>query len=155
MRTERACKSAFFFVAALSTMGFNGLAGCDMGLEDSANRYETLNLQTKDLLEVLKQISTEETANAHLSELQAAANKVRESQQKINESAEKRAEKGGGGMSRITNHRQAGLFIQTADSARRQADRVREADAKAGAIVDKALEGIEFPEPTQGSPIAL
>jgi hypothetical protein len=136
-------------------MGLSGLAGCDMGLEDSANRYETLNLQTKDLLDVLKQISNEDTAKARLSDLEAAAGKVRETQQKINASAEKRAEKGGGGMSRITNHRQAGMFIQTADSARRQADRIREADAKAGAIVDKALEGIEFPEASQGSPIAL
>ena len=52
-----------------------------------------------------------------------------------------------GGMGRIANFRQASLFQQTGDSARRQVERIREADPKAGAIVDKAVDGIEFPAP--------
>ena len=155
MATKMDRKSALIPLITAITLGLCGLAGCDMGLKDSANRYETLNLQTKDLLEVLKQISNEETANAHLSELQAAAEKVRETQKKINESAEKKAAKGGGGMGAVTNYRQADLFRQTGDSARRQVDKIREADAKAGAIVDEALKGIEFPETKQAPPIAF
>jgi hypothetical protein len=47
----------------------------------------------------------------------------------------------------IANARQAGLFQQSGDASRRQVERIRAADAKAGAIVDKAVEGIVFPEP--------
>jgi hypothetical protein len=41
------------------------------------------------------------------------------------------------------------MWEQTGDGARRQVDRVRENDAKAGAIVDKALEGVVFPQPPE------
>lgn len=127
--------------------GIVGLAGCDLGLEQSANRYEQLNIETKKLLEVLREINSEETAKTHQAALEEAAGKVREVQAEIREAEAKGAEKKGGGMGRITNYRQANLFRQTGDSARRQIDRIREADRKAGEIVDKAVEGIEFPPP--------
>lgn len=133
---------------AVVICGLIVLAGCDMGLEDSSNRYEQLNLETKKLIEVLRQFSDEASANAHLAELEEVAGNVRVIQQRIRDAEEERAgKKKGGGMGRITNFRQAGLFQQTGDAARRQVERIREADAKVGAIVDKAVEGIEFPEP--------
>jgi hypothetical protein len=124
------------------------LAGCDMGLDDPSNKYEQLNIETKTLLEVLRKITDEASANANLADLEEAAGKVRDIQKKINESAAARAEKKkGGGMGIVTNASQAKQFRYTGDSARRQVVRIREADAKAGAIVDKAVEGIEFPDP--------
>jgi hypothetical protein len=124
------------------------VAGCDMGWDDPSNKYEQLNIETKTLLEVLRKITDEESANANLADLEEAAGKVRDIQTRINEAEQARAEKKkGGGMGMITNASQAKQFQYTGDSARRQVDRIREADPKAGAIVDKAVEGIEFPDP--------
>jgi hypothetical protein len=132
---------------AVVICGLIALAGCDLGLADTSNRYEQLNLETKALNEVLRQISDEASANANLAALEEAAGKVRETQGRIREAEEARAEKKkGGGMGRIANARQASQFQYTGDAARRQVERIREADAKSGAIVDKAVEGIEFPE---------
>ena len=125
------------------------IAGCDMGLEQSANRYEQLNIETKSLLEVLRNVTDEASAKAHREELEEAGEKIRGIQQRIVAAEEKKAKEGGGGMGRITNYRQAGLWEQTGDAARRQVERIREADAKAGAIVDQALEGVVFPEPPE------
>lgn len=129
--------------------------GCDMGMEQSSNRYEQLNIETTKLLDVLKQVSDEASAKEHQAELEEAGENIRDIQEKITAAAEKTAKKGGGGLGRITNNRQAKMFQQSGDSARRQVDRIREADAKAGAIVDKALEGVEFPQPELASPIGL
>jgi len=124
------------------------LAGCDMGLDDPSNKYEQLNIETKALLEVLRKITDEESAKANLAALEESAGKVRDIQKRINEAAAARAEKKkGGGMGMVTNASQEKQFRYTGDSARRQVDRIREADSKAGAIVDKAVEGIEFPDP--------
>jgi hypothetical protein len=123
------------------------LAGCDMGLEDSSNRYETLNLETKTLIEVLRKISDEKSANENLASLEESAGKIRDIQGRIRDAEEARAGKKKGGMGRIANARQASLFQQTGDAARRQVERIRAENVKAGAIVDKAVAGIEFPEP--------
>ena len=123
------------------------ITGCDMGLKESSNRYEQLNIEGKKLLDVLKTITDEASANANQSALEESGDNLRDIQERILASEEKKAKEGGGGMGRITNHRQAGLWEQTGDAARRQVERIRKEDAKAGAIVDKALEGVEFPEP--------
>jgi hypothetical protein len=123
------------------------IAGCDMGLKESSNRYEQLNIEGKKLLDVLKTITDEASAKANQSALEESGDNLRDIQDRILASEEKKAKEGGGGMGRITNYRQAGLWEQTGDAARRQVERIREEDAKAGAIVDKALEGVVFPEP--------
>ncbi len=123
------------------------MAGCDMGMKQSSNRYEQLNIEGKKLLEVLRKISDEGSAKAHQSDVEASGENLRDIQGRIIAAQEKKAKEGGGGMGRITNFRQAGLWEQTGDAARRQVEWIREKDAKAGAIVDKALEGVVFPEP--------
>jgi hypothetical protein len=78
---------------------------------------------------------------------------MRDVQKRIADADEKRAKKGsGGGMGNITNFRQASLFQQAGDAARRQTERIRTADAKAGDIVDKAMEGIKLPPPPMEMP---
>jgi hypothetical protein len=122
-------------------------------LEQSSNRYEQLNIETKKLTDILEQINDEASAKAHLAELEEAADRVRDVQKRIADAAAKRAEKGGGsGMGNITNFRQASLFEQTGDAARRQTERIRYADDKAADIVDKAMEGIELPPPPMEVP---
>lgn len=119
------------------------LTGCDMGMEQSSNRYEQLNIETRKLLEVLKQVTDEAAANEHLDELNEAGDKIRDIIKRI---ADADAKKKDGNMGMVTNFRQSQMWITTGDSARRQIGRIREADPKAGAIVDQALEGIEFPD---------
>jgi hypothetical protein len=133
----------------LAIAGMIILAGCDMGMKQSSNRYEQLNIEGKKLLEVLRKISDEASAKANQSDLEASGENLRDIQGRIIAAQEKRAKEGGGGMGRITNFRQAGLWEQTGDAARRQVEWIREKDAKAGAIVDKALEGVVFPEPPE------
>ncbi|HEY3392864.1 MAG TPA: hypothetical protein VGK58_09165 [Lacipirellulaceae bacterium] len=123
------------------------ITGCDMGLKESSNRYEQLNIEGKKLLDILKKITDEASAKANHSALEESGDNLRDIQERILAAEEKKAKDGGGGMGRITNYRQAGLWEQTGDAARRQVERIREEDAKAGAIVDKALEGVAFPEP--------
>jgi hypothetical protein len=131
----------------LAIAGIFLIAGCDMGLKESSNRYEQLNIEGKKLLDVLKKITDEASAKASQSALEEHGESLRDIQKRILASEEKKAKEGGGGMGRITNYRQAGLWEQTGDAARRQVERIREGDAKAGAVVDKALEGVVFPEP--------
>jgi predicted nucleic acid-binding Zn-ribbon protein len=130
------------------------MSGCDLGLEQSANRFEQLNLEIKNLLGILNQITTEDSARAHQAELEDVAEKIRDIQGGI-QAAEEKSAKEGKSMGRIANNRQAQLFEQSGDAARRQVDRIRQADAAAGAVVDKALEGVVFPEPMDAPPIAL
>ena len=132
----------------LAVLGIVFLAGCELGLEQSANRYEQLNLEMKKLLDVLRQITDEASAKAHQAELEESGEELRDIQARILAAAEKKA-KEGGGMGRLTNYRQASIFQQTGDSARRQVERIREADSKAGDILDKALSGVQFPEPPE------
>lgn len=131
----------------LAIAGTIFISGCDMGLKESSNRYEQLNIEGKKLLDVLKKITDEASAKANQPALEEHGESLRDIQERILASEEKKAKEGGGGMGRITNYRQAGLWEQTGDAARRQVERIREEDAKAGAIVDKALEGVVFPEP--------
>lgn len=138
---------------AAGTCGLLLLAGCDLGMEQSSNRYEQLNIETKKLTDILEQVTDEKSAKAHQSELEDAGERMRDVQKRIAEAAEKQAKKGGGGMGNVTNFRQATLFEQTGDAARRQVERIRAADEKAGAIVDKALSGVEFPEPPPDMPV--
>jgi hypothetical protein len=133
----------------LAIAGIIILTGCDMGMKQSSNRYEQLNIEGKKLLEVLRKISDEASAKAHQAEVEASGENLRDIQGRITAAQEKKAKEGGGGMGRITNFRQAGLWEQTGDAARRQVEWIREKDAKAGAIVDKALEGVVFPEPPE------
>jgi len=135
--------------AVFVVLGLSLLVGCDMGLEQSANRYEQLNIETKKLIDVLRQVTDEASATAHQDELEEAGETIRDIQARIVAAEEKKAKEGGGGMGRITNYRQADIFEQTGYSARRQIERIREGDAKAGAIVDTALEGIVWPEPPE------
>jgi hypothetical protein len=133
--------------------GLLSVTGCDMGLEQSSNRYEQLNMETKKLTEILEQIEDEASAKKQLAQLEEAAERVRDVQKRIADAEEKKAKKGGGsGMGRITNFRQASLFEQTGDAARRQTERIRAADEKAGDLVDKAMEGIELPPPPMEAP---
>jgi hypothetical protein len=133
---------------AVLVCGVIVLAGCDLGLDDPSNRYEQLNIDTKELITVLRKISNEESANANLAELEEAAGKVRDTQTKIREAEEAKAEKGkGAGMGAFTNARQASLFQDSGDNARRLVEGIRNADPKAGVIVDNAVEGIEWPAP--------
>lgn len=131
----------------LAIAGTIFISGCDMGLKESSNRYEQLNIEGKKLLDVLKKITDEASAKANQPALEEHGESLRDIQERILASEEKKAKEGGGGMGRITNYRQAGLWEQTGDAARRQVERIREEDAKAVAIVDKALEGVVFPEP--------
>ena len=135
------------WLSAATAWSLLALAGCDLGLEQSSNRYETLNIETKKLTDILEQIDSEASATAHLAELEEAAGKMRDVQKRIADAEAKRAEKGGGGMGNITNFRQASLFQQTGDAARRQTERIRLVDEKAGVIVDKAMEGVDLPPP--------
>jgi PleD family two-component response regulator len=128
---------------AIAALGAVAWVGCDMGLDQPANRYEQLNQETKKLLNELKQVTDEKTANEHRAALEEAAANIRRVQEGI---VGVETNNQGGGMARITNHRQATMWMQIADGARRQTERIREADAKAGAIVDKALEGVIFPK---------
>lgn len=133
---------------ALIVCGLIVFAGCDLGLDDPSNRYEQLNIETKEIITVLRKINNEESANANLAELEVVAGKIRDTQTKIREAEEAKAEKGkGGGMGAFTNARQASLFQDSGDNARRLVEGIRAADPKAGAIVDKAVEGIEWPAP--------
>jgi hypothetical protein len=91
-------------------------------------------------------VTDEASAKTHQAELEEAGENMRDVQKRIIEAEEKQAKKGKG-MGRITNYRQASIFQQAGDSARRQVERIREADAKAGVIVDTALQGVVFPEP--------
>jgi hypothetical protein len=129
------------------------LTGCDMGMEQSSNRYEQLNIETKKLNEILEKVTDEASAKANQPALVQAADGVRDVQKRIADAEAKRAEKGGGGMGNITNFRQASLFEQTGDAARRHTERIRNADPKAGEIVDKAMEGIELPPPPMEAPV--
>lgn len=131
----------------LAIAGIIFITGCDMGLKESSNRYEQLNIEGRKLLDILKKITDEASAKANQSALEESGDNLRDIQGRILASEEKKAKEGGGGMGRITNYRQAGLWEQTGDAARRQVERIRDEDAKAGAIVDKALEGVVFPEP--------
>ncbi|MEX0612868.1 MAG: hypothetical protein WD738_22650 [Pirellulales bacterium] len=140
-------RSAAGWFGAAVAYGLLALAGCDLGMEQSSNRYEQLNIETKKLTDILEQVTDEASAKAHQTEMQEAGDKMRDVQKRIADAEEKRAKNGGGGMGNITNFRQASLFQQTGDAARRQTERIRETDAKAGDIVDKALEGVELPPP--------
>jgi hypothetical protein len=131
----------------LAIMGMIIMAGCDMGMKQSANRYEQLNIEGKKLIDVLRKITDEASAKANQAELEASGENLRDIQARILAAQEKKAKEGGGGMGGVANFRQAGIWEQTGDSARRRVEAIREKDAKAGAIVDKALEGVVFPEP--------
>ena len=133
-------------------VGITLLTGCDMGLEQSSNRYEQLNMETRKLTEILRNVDDEASAKAHQAELEEVGGQMRDIQQRINAAAEKKAKVGGGGLGGVTNFRQASLWEQSGDAARRQLERIREADPKAGAIVDEVLEGVQFPEPPPEMP---
>src|SRR5262245_30598950 len=72
------------------------LVGCDLGMDDPSNRFEQLNIDTKSLIEVLKKITDEASANANLAELDEAAGKVRDTQTAIREAEEAKEKKGKG-----------------------------------------------------------
>jgi len=128
---------------AMAVLATTAWAGCDMGLDQPSNRYERLNQEMKVLVGELKQVTDEATANEHRAAIEAAVAKILEVQKGIIGAEADNDKKG---MARITNHRQATMWMQIADSARRQVEWIRETDIKAGAIVDKAIEGVIFPE---------
>lgn len=136
------------FRAIGATLGLMLAVGCDMGLEQSANRYEQLNIETKKLIGVLRQVTDEASAKAHQAEIEELGERIRDVQERIIAAEEKKVAEGGN-MGTFTNYRQASMFEQIGDNARRQLERIREADPKAGAIVDAALEGIVWPEPLE------
>ena len=136
------------FRAASAILGLMLIVGCDMGVDQSANRYEQLNIDTKKLIDVLRQVTDEGSAKAHQSEIEELGDKIRDIQERIAAAEEKKA-KEGANMGTFTNYRQASMFEQIGDNARRQLERIRETDAKAGAIVDAALQGIAWPEPIE------
>jgi hypothetical protein len=117
-------------------------AGCDLGLDQPANRYEQLNVETKKMLTVLRQVNDEESAVAQQATIEAIGENLRNIQKAIIKAESK---DDGGGMARITNYSQATQWQQGGYSIYRQAERIREADDKAGMIVDKALEDVELP----------
>jgi hypothetical protein len=113
-------------------------AGCDMGLEESSNRYEQLGKETKQLVDVLRQVTDEASAKERLPEIQALGDKIR----KIEEGVFKAESDNPMGMPKATNVRQAKLFFQVALGVPRNLERISEADPEAGEMVNKALEGI-------------
>ena len=117
------------------------VAGCDMGMDKSASRYEQLNIETKKLVDILRQITDEATAKAHEAELTETADTIREIQDGIRETAGKSKNPGG---AMIVNHRQASLYAQVAQNASNRIQQIRDTDEKASAIVDKAVAGITF-----------
>ena len=117
------------------------LAGCDLGIDDSPSRWEQLKDETGKLAKIVQQITDEASANAHLEEMNAVADKIREIQKGIADDQGNNETN----ISLITNNRQMKLWKLVAVGIPTAQDRIRESDPKAGEIVDKALEGIWFP----------
>lgn len=128
---------------AIAVLAVTAWAGCDMGLDQPANRYERLNQEMKKLLAELRQVTDEATANEHRAAIEAAATSIRDVQDAI---IEVETKKKGTGMGRITNFSHAKQWQQISFSVRRQVERIREADVQAGSIVDTAIAGVIFPE---------
>jgi hypothetical protein len=114
------------------------VAGCDLGLEESSNRYQQMGQETSQLAKVLQQVTDEASAKQRLPEIQELGDKIREIQKGIM-GAESNNPKG---MVAATNVRQMQLFFQVAAGVVRNMDRIRETDPKAGEMVDEALQGI-------------
>jgi hypothetical protein len=116
------------------------VAGCDLGLDESSNRYEQLNEQTKLLVEQLRQVSDAASAQQRLPEIQALGDKIRKIQEGVFQ-AEKDNQMG---VAKATNVRQMQLFFQVSAGVVRHLDRINQADPKAAEPIDKALEGITW-----------
>jgi hypothetical protein len=114
------------------------VAGCDLGLDESSNRYEQLNQETKLLVEQLRQVTDAASAQQRLPEIQALGDKIRKAQEGIFTAESDNPM----GMAKATNVRQAQLFYQVAAGVVRNLERINEADPKAGAMVNEALKGI-------------
>lgn len=113
------------------------VVGCEM--DKSANRFEQLNIETKKLVDILRQITDEASAKEHEAELTELADEIREIQKGIVDGLGKSKNKGG---AMIVNHRQASLYAQVAQNASNRIRQIRETDEKAADIVDKAVAGL-------------
>jgi hypothetical protein len=112
--------------------------GCDLGLEESSNRYEQIGKETRQLAKILQQVTDEASAKQRLPEIQALGDKIRELQKKIIASEADNPM----GMPKATNVRQANLFYQVAMSVSRNLERINQADEKAGEMINDALQDI-------------
>jgi hypothetical protein len=112
--------------------------GCDLGLEESSNRYEQLGKATQELALILRQVTDEASAKEKQPEIQALGDKIRKAQEGIFTAESDNPM----GMAKATNVRQAQLFYQVAAGVVRNLERINEADPKAGAMVNEALKGI-------------
>jgi hypothetical protein len=113
-------------------------AGCDLGLDESSNRYEKMGEVTAQLAKVLQQVTNEASARQHLPEIQKLGDQLREIQKGILGAESDNPL----GMPKATNVRQAKLFNQVATGVVHSLERIRQADSKAGELVDQALQGI-------------
>jgi hypothetical protein len=114
------------------------LGGCDLGLDESSNRYEQIGKESVQLAKILQQVTDENSAKQRLPEIQELGDKIRELQKRILESESHNPM----GMPKATNVRQAKLFSQIAGNVSRNIERINQADAKAGELINEALKDI-------------
>ena len=136
---------AFPFFSAWPPRWLAGLAicwltavGCDLGFEESSNRYEQLGQETRQLVDILRQVTDEASAKERLPEIQSLGDKIRDIQKGIFDAESDNPM----GMPKATNVRQSQLFYQVAIGVPRNLERINEADPKAGEMVNEALKGI-------------
>jgi len=112
--------------------------GCDLGLEESSNRYEQLTKETSQVSKLLQRVTDEESAQERLPEIQELGDRIRALQAKIIKSESDNPL----GMPKATNVRQSQLYFQVASGVSRHIERINESAQKAGEMINKALEGI-------------
>jgi hypothetical protein len=137
----------FSVFSARRSRGLAGLAlccavlvGCDLGLEESSNRYQQLNDETKLLVDQLRQVTDTASAQQRLPEIQALGAKIRQIQEGVFQ-AEKDNQMG---VAKATNVRQMQLFFQVSAGVVRHLDRINKVDPKVAEPINKALEGITW-----------
>jgi hypothetical protein len=113
-------------------------AGCDLGLEQSSNRYEQMGQEARKLNLLLQQVTDEASAKQRLPEIQALGDSIREIQGKIIDSEADNPM----GMPNVANVRQAKLFYQVAAGVPRHLERINETDPQAGQMIGEALKDI-------------
>jgi hypothetical protein len=128
------------WAAAVVTLGLLATVGCDLQMDKSANRFEQMGEETKKLNKLLQQVTDEASAKAHIEEIKQLGDNLRKIQGDFLEDASNNKTN----YSVITNHRQAGLFRQVALGVERNQERIREADEKAGEMIDEALKDIHW-----------
>jgi hypothetical protein len=115
-------------------------AGCDLGLEESSNRYQQMGQETSQLAKVLQQVTDEASAKQRLPEIQELGDKIRTIQKGIIDAESDNPL----GMPKATNVRQSQLFFQVAAGVSRNIERINQTDDKAGQMINEALKDISW-----------